>query len=910
MENHNNSSKFAKNSNNTLQQYIKESRKKSIIPNLKKRNLNVIQEKIKEIKSEDEENNYGKKLMKNIRRSVSEIGAIKKLILNNSSLNKEIIMKILEKNPKNRKEQEIKLVCDYLCDNYNYFKNIKISDSQLKVEKLAKVAKIKIFYPGETIIRFGDIGDRFYIVMEGMVQVYKPIFVEKKLSPNEFIKYIKDIKNIERDERKYLRIKEHNKKNFDISEYEKIDQDMKFMNVKRDLFVENLQSMGIYGEGFSFGEISLMTNAKRNATIKCSAENNNKYAILLSIGKDSYDRAIKEYQEKKLTKDIENFIKTFPFFREFTRDNMISIFNCITKINLEKDDYLFHQNDEDTNIYFIINGQFEVYTQICLSWINKFMEYIVNMRDNILGHLYVQRPKTDTELLNIIRIIKKKKLKSPMIFEETDLWEKIDKKVNENNLIGLKLDEEKINDNKNIHKIKIQNIDRPELLGIENSFEFKNKFYTVRCLSDNAEIKYIKIMDFVKIISSLRLKELNNLLDFVLEKKNIFAKQIINSMKTIQYKIISNLEMKYEQLLNSNREHLKEKQKNNNEEYNNNKLLSVIKAKGYKSGICDLLDEKTNILDKNPSEIIKSFLIKKKEPSKNAIKLSKKQELIDFIFTNKTKNIKREKDIYKNNKENLLILKKLMKNNNSYKNMKKFNISKSNISNFILNNSINNLSFNKIISNNNTNRNDFSITNSINDNKFTNSFLVNSNYIFKKLKQNQSYLNNENKKNTNPSNYLTYINTRLNNKKNDFNLFKSMNNIDDKSKTNMIRSALLFRRTNNIFNKTNYYFVNRRQKIKDNDSLSNKEKAKINNSTLLNISDIKSNNLQKGKKKEKEILQKKENFNNNVDNEIFGTINKNKKEFYLGQEFSNKIENINKQKDERLLNHYFPKIKK
>ena len=109
-------------------------------------------------------------------------------------------------------------------------------------------------------------------------------------------------------------------------------------------------------------------------------------------------------------------------------------------------------------------------------------------------------------------------MKSPMIFEEKDLWEKMDDKINENNLIGLKYDEEKVNENKNTYKIKIQNIDVPELLGIENSFEFKNKFYSVKCVSDKAETKYIKIMDLIKIIYNLRLKELNYLLEIVLER--------------------------------------------------------------------------------------------------------------------------------------------------------------------------------------------------------------------------------------------------------------------------------------------------------------------------------------------------------------------------------------------------------
>ena len=743
--------------------------------------------------------------------------------------------------------------------------------------------------------------------MEGKIQIYKPMYEGVQMTPNEFIKYMNNIQLIEKDEDKYSRLKEFNKnKKFDLDKYMNYAPNTNVMNTKRDVFIEKLELMGSYGEGFSFGELSLIRNEKRNATIKCSNEDNNKYTVLLSIGKESYNRALKEYQEKKLLKDIENFIKTYPFCKNFTKENMISLFNCLNKINLEKGEYLFHQNDEDTNLYFITNGKFEVYTEISLNWLNKFMEYTINIKDNILGHLYMQRPKKYSDVTDIIKIIKQKKMKSPMIFHELDLWEKVQKKINENNLMGLKFDEEKVNDDKNVYKIKVQYIDKPELLGIENSFEFKNKFYTVKCLEDNGEIKYIKINDFLKIIMNMKLKDFNYLIDIVLEKKNIFAKQIINSMKTIEYKIISNLEMKYELLLNSNNKFPKEVEKNGNEE-DNNKICSLIKFKGYKSGLSDILDEDTNILDKKPSDIIKSFLYKHKEPSKNAIKLNKKRELIDFVFSNKTKKIKNEKDIYKNNEENLFKLKTIMKNNNNCSsNIKKFNSTQSNISDFLLsNNSINNISAIKSNSNCNSIKNDNSIFNnsSTHEQKFQNSFLINSYFIYKKQKL--SNINKNQIKVSNQSNYLTYVNSKLNGNKNNHKLLKSMNNIDDNEKSKLIKSAILNKKLFNDSNQFYNFISNKKQKINNYDSII-KDKSNSNKS-FLNMSNIRANKSQKMKIDEKEKMSKSSSEYFNRKN-IFGTVDKNKKEFYLSVEFSHKIVNINKHIDKNLLNHYFPMI--
>ena len=891
------------------------SSRKSVLLPFRKKNVNILDENIKEQNenTENENNNNNEendkksdRKKRKIKSLINESKLSLKNILNNESNNKEYIYTILEKNPKNRKEKDIINVADYLSKNYQYFQNIK-GDSKLKVENLAKIARIKICYPGESIIRYGEIGDKFYVVMEGKIQIYKPMYEGVQMTPNEFIKYMNNIQLIEKDEDKYSRLKEFNKnKKFDLDKYMNYAPNTNVMNTKRDVFIEKLELMGSYGEGFSFGELSLIRNEKRNATIKCSNEDNNKYTVLLSIGKESYNRALKEYQEKKLLKDIENFIKTYPFCKNFTKENMISLFNCLNKINLEKGEYLFHQNDEDTNLYFITNGKFEVYTEISLNWLNKFMEYTINIKDNILGHLYMQRPKKYSDVTDIIKIIKQKKMKSPMIFHELDLWEKVQKKINENNLMGLKFDEEKVNDDKNVYKIKVQYIDKPELLGIENSFEFKNKFYTVKCLEDNGEIKYIKINDFLKIIMNMKLKDFNYLIDIVLEKKNIFAKQIINSMKTIEYKIISNLEMKYELLLNSNNKFPKEVEKNGNEE-DNNKICSLIKFKGYKSGLSDILDEDTNILDKKPSDIIKSFLYKHKEPSKNAIKLNKKRELIDFVFSNKTKKIKIEKDIYKNNEENLFKLKTIMKNNNNCSsNIKKFNSTQSNISDFLLsNNSINNISAIKSNSNCNSIKNDNSIFNnsSTHEQKFQNSFLINSYFIYKKQKL--SNINKNQIKVSNQSNYLTYVNSKLNGNKNNHKLLKSMNNIDDNEKSKLIKSAILNKK---LFNDSNQYYnfiSNKKQKINNYDSII-KDKSNSNKS-FLNMSNIRANKLQKMKIDEKEKMSKSSSEYFNRKN-IFGTVDKNKKEFYLSVEFSHKIVNINKHIDKNLLNHYFPMI--
>ena len=85
-----------------------------------------------------------------------------------------------------------------------------------------------------------------------------------------------------------------------------------------------------------------------------------------------------------------------------------------------------------------------------------------------------------------------------------------------------------------------------------------------------------------------------------------------------------------------------------------------------------------------------------------------------------------------------------------------------------------------------------------------------------------------------------------------------------------------------------------------------KDKSNANKS-FLNMSNIRANKSQKMKIDEKEKMSKSSSEYFNRKN-IFGTVDKNKKEFYLSVEFSHKIVNINKHIDKNLLNHYFPMI--
>ena len=539
--------------------------------------------------------------------------------LSKSEQLKNLIFEILSKDSNSRNSQELLIVGDYLFKNYDYFKNLKNNSTQIKMEKIAKICKLEKFKPNETIIVYGDIGNKFYIVLEGQVGVFLPEYYEKELTPFEYFKLLEKIKRV--DKFKYERLKS---KNNQIS-FDNINMNVlynsKFMKNKIKLFLEKNDKKGEYGEGFTFGDIALLKQSTRNATVKSLIN-----TICISIDKSDYIGAIKEIESKKLLKDIDLFKKKYQFFNCFNNERMIKIFNCFSKIELYKGDYLFHQNDINDNIYIVIRGNFEVYSYISYSWLNEYYHYIDDSLGNILFYMISNPNLRFDEFQDLVENIKLNIIKTPMKNINYSICNDINisnKNNSKDNLYYIKCDEEQMNNNKNIFKIDINKVNYNDIFGLEDCFDFKRKFYTVKCISESAELKSIKINDLLRIIWNSKKSDYLYILRLIMNKKNILKNKIINSVKSLEKKIMSGFDTRYENLIENNIYNKKEdipndlklnnKIKNNKQkEQEKNRIISAIKLKGYNTSIQDILDKNIKILPQEKSlNDKKNFQIKK-----------------------------------------------------------------------------------------------------------------------------------------------------------------------------------------------------------------------------------------------------------------------------------------------------------
>ncbi len=434
----------------------------------------------------------------------------------------DYIFSLLKKETPQRTKAEIRILAEYLSEKYEYFKKFKSTTDNSKLEKICNVLHLEEFKPNSTIIKFGEEGDKFYILLEGRIMLFKPSYPQKKMNLQEYLLYLEDVRDYERNEDKIRRILDKNSH---------LGLDMKFLmsipanTVTRcfrlEVFVEEDEKLGEFEDGFAFGEIALIKKTTRNATIKSK-----NYCKLATINKSDYNKVMRELEEKRLEKVLKQFKKDYPLFEYWSLNHLIKLMNCFSNLYIYPGEYLFKQNEISDAIYIVKSGKFEIYSYVSFGWINEFYDYIIEAKSNIIYYLLGKMPVKEKEINDILRESRNKLQLSPM---QSDPY-------NRNKIIisipvkGTfeKLQLEKLDsvDPTNVFKIKIRTTEGPEVLGFVDALEMKNRYCFVRCV-ENAFIQKVKLIDFFKLVNS-NVEESNKkwIMDIVAKKKRQFYIQL------------------------------------------------------------------------------------------------------------------------------------------------------------------------------------------------------------------------------------------------------------------------------------------------------------------------------------------------------------------------------------------------
>ena len=426
---------------------------------------------------------------------------LNKLNIKQENENLNYIIELLKIDKDLKTEKDIQELKDYLTSHYDYFKKL-LKQSEERFLKLIPLLRYEIFQPNKRIMNFGDEGDKCYILLKGRVGIYKPFPVNKSMTLRKYVEYLNKVKNEERNDSKFERLLNYNSKidknylyliDFD---YKRIQKYSKPLNVV--LEEERLLAEG--RDGISFGEMALIKNEPRNATIialeQCS---------LISIEKHDYNKSIKDVEEQKIIKELSSFRDKYPIFKFWPSGRCFPLISGLISQELMKDEYVYKQNEFPNYIYIIKEGIFEISSYYNFETYERFIEYIHDTTYSLIP--YIDNPFEWKEDKNARRIdLAFQKNLSPFIvdleIEDKVILSHKEKQASTNREELVKNLEDELNKNKKqIYKTKIRNLYAPDIFGFIEALELKQRLTNIKCISQKGIILKFPLREFFTIIA-------------------------------------------------------------------------------------------------------------------------------------------------------------------------------------------------------------------------------------------------------------------------------------------------------------------------------------------------------------------------------------------------------------------------
>ena len=517
-------------------------------------------------------------------------------------ITKDMVLQILAKNSKTRTDVDNRIIADYLSKNYEYFQKIK-EESQKRFLKLINVLRFESYLPNELILNVNYEEDRFFIVFDGSVFVYRLSIYEKEMKLGEFCNYLAHIK--QKDEKQYVRILYRNK-HFGIN-FEEIQENPYYHLFKIKTFIFNIEEMeeiGQFSNGYVFGEMNLIRKKKKDIIVKTVTRTQ-----VISVSKFDFNRILRTIEEKRLELLSERFKQKFTMFKFWSMEQLITLFNYCSYAVFHKDDYIYRQNEPSQYIYFIEKGRFEQYCNTSYSWYKNYIEYIGNLNDNLINLIMAKSPENLRKLRELYdgeledhekkdKLISKNNDKNLFFLNMKDIHlekkKSDDRYIKTDNLFSIKKEEDELNNPNKLVKIPILTSEVPRVIGLEEPFEFKRRFTTVKCLSGKIVAKKISVYDLLKLLFIYREFNYDNeCLNLLIQRKVVLVDTIKNHLKKNAIKFEKDIESKYNELIYQ-KEDL-------------NKRVAGTKFKGWNNGLFldNILDASLHLFKPKPEKLIK-----------------------------------------------------------------------------------------------------------------------------------------------------------------------------------------------------------------------------------------------------------------------------------------------------------------
>lgn len=217
------------------------------------------------------------------------------------------VIQTLQDPPNRRREPQLLQLASFL-SHLKFFNGL---DERTEVVRACcKQLTHEAWQKGDVVFRKGDPGDKFYIILAGTLGVYINTTVTREVQQDNGIALLKS--------------------SFELQEVKEIR------------------------EGETFGELALITNSTRAATVQCKSD-----CHLAVLDKAEYLRLLGKLEQQKL-QELVNFLQSLPLFRDWGKMSTQRVSYYFTPVSYIRKQVVYRSQDTANYVYIVKQGEFEL----------------------------------------------------------------------------------------------------------------------------------------------------------------------------------------------------------------------------------------------------------------------------------------------------------------------------------------------------------------------------------------------------------------------------------------------------------------------------------------------------------------------------------------------------------------------
>lgn len=295
----------------------------------------------------------------------------------------------------NRTQENLEEVMKYTKDNKFLKKISEERNSNRILWECCRVMTLEVYQKGEPIINFGEIGDRFYIIIKGKARVITPTrsLHRAEATTRDLLNGLKRMNTLRETSSPLITDEKEAKFNEEIKTLtrQKTEIDIEFLANYGE--IEEFKHVNTLKEGDFFGELALINNKPRTATIEAS-----EVCYLAVLSKKDFKKILCNDALKSLEERV-NLLKSLPAFSDLSKLSLQKFVYSFSEITYKKDQILFDENFLADCLYFVKSGEIKIFQRDFVAT-PKYTKPDVFLR---LGMMKTQRKR-----VNVKEVIKGK----------------------------------------------------------------------------------------------------------------------------------------------------------------------------------------------------------------------------------------------------------------------------------------------------------------------------------------------------------------------------------------------------------------------------------------------------------------------------------------------------------------------